>query len=39
LEKYLSEGSIPIILTRRPEINEEEVGKLKKSKPKTLNVG
>jgi hypothetical protein len=28
-----------VILVRKPDINEEEIGKLKKGKPKGLNLG
>lgn len=35
----MNAGSFEIVLTRRPEGTEEDMAKLKKSKPKNLNLG
>lgn len=38
-EDSVSEGSLQIVLVRKPEGGEEEIAKLKKAKPKGLNLG
>lgn len=38
-EAHVAAGQLEITLTRKPEMSEEEIGKLKKSKPKNLNLG
>lgn len=38
-ETELQKTEIEVALVRRPDINEEEIGKLKKAKPKGLNLG
>lgn len=38
-EKEVERGEVDILLTRKPEINEEEIAKMKKAKPKGVNLG
>lgn len=39
MESQINNDAIEITLTRKPEMSEEDLQKLKKSKPKNLNVG
>lgn len=38
METKIDQNEVEIILIRRPDMNEEDIGKMKKSKPKNLNV-
>lgn len=38
-ESHVASGHLEVVLTRKPDMNEDDIAKLKKSKPKALNLG